>query len=217
MRLAILAPALALRAGLRAILTSSSPLQSVEEALDVVFEASSLEEFLAYRPQTDVLLVDGELVDSAGLQEIAEGHEEGKLGILILSDNPQQARALIGLALRGWGILPVDASAEELQAAARAVGEGLIAGAPAILKPLLVRPGIVVAADTHAPVETLTERESQVLQLIALGLPNKLIAQQLNISEHTVKFHISSIYGKLGATNRTEAVRTGVQRGLISL
>jgi DNA-binding NarL/FixJ family response regulator len=56
-----------------------------------------------------------------------------------------------------------------------------------------------------------------VLQLLAHGLANKQIALALNISEHTVKFHVSSIYNKLGATNRTEAVRAGVQRGLVVL
>jgi len=55
------------------------------------------------------------------------------------------------------------------------------------------------------------------LQLLAHGLANKQIAIRLGISEHTVKFHISSIYAKLGVTNRTEAVRVGVQRGLVFL
>lgn len=67
------------------------------------------------------------------------------------------------------------------------------------------------------PIEALTEREQEVLQLLAQGLANKQIAGQLGISAHTVKFHISSIYGKLGATNRTEAVRIGLQIGLILL
>jgi DNA-binding NarL/FixJ family response regulator len=66
-------------------------------------------------------------------------------------------------------------------------------------------------------VEPLTEREIQVLQLLARGLANKQIAVSLEISEHTVKFHVSSIYAKLGVTNRTEAVRSGIQHGLIVL
>ena len=65
--------------------------------------------------------------------------------------------------------------------------------------------------------EPLPERESEVLQLLAQGLSNKQIAVRLYISEHTVKFHVSSVYGKLGATNRAEAVRLGVQRGLVVL
>jgi len=65
--------------------------------------------------------------------------------------------------------------------------------------------------------EQFTPRESEVLQLVAQGLANKQIASVLEISEHTVKFHISSIYTKIGATNRTEAVRLGLQAGIISL
>jgi DNA-binding NarL/FixJ family response regulator len=65
--------------------------------------------------------------------------------------------------------------------------------------------------------EELTDRESQVLQLLGQGFPNKQIALQLAMSEHTAKFHVSAIYAKLGVTNRTEAVRRGVRLGLIVL
>ena len=67
------------------------------------------------------------------------------------------------------------------------------------------------------PDETLTFREREVLELLSRGLPNKLIARRLQISEHTVKFHVSSIYAKLGASSRTDAVSRGVRRGLITL
>ena len=66
-------------------------------------------------------------------------------------------------------------------------------------------------------VESLTPREVQVLELLAEGLPNKAIADRLNISDQTVKFHVSSISTKLGAANRTDAVRRAVRRGLITL
>ncbi len=65
--------------------------------------------------------------------------------------------------------------------------------------------------------EPLTPREIQVLDLLAQGLPNKAIATRLGISDQTVKFHVSSISGKLGAANRTDAVRRAVRRGLIAL
>ena len=65
--------------------------------------------------------------------------------------------------------------------------------------------------------EPLTAREVQVLELLAEGLPNKAIAARLGISDQTVKFHVSSISGKLGAKNRTDAVRRAVRRGLITL
>ncbi len=69
----------------------------------------------------------------------------------------------------------------------------------------------------HAFDEPLTPRELQVLGLLAEGLPNKAIAARLDISDQTVKFHVSSICGKLGAANRTAAVRRAVRRGLITL
>jgi DNA-binding NarL/FixJ family response regulator len=71
--------------------------------------------------------------------------------------------------------------------------------------------------DAVLPVEALTAREREVLELLSRGLPNKLIARRLQISEHTVKFHVSSIYAKLGASSRTDAVSRGVRRGLITL
>jgi DNA-binding NarL/FixJ family response regulator len=71
--------------------------------------------------------------------------------------------------------------------------------------------------DVSLPDEALTAREREVLELLSRGLPNKLIARRLQISEHTVKFHVSSIYAKLGATSRTDAVSRGVRSGLITL
>ena len=80
---------------------------------------------------------------------------------------------------------------------------------------------ILMAPDAHTEeddiVEPLTGREVQVLELLAEGLPNKVIANRLGISDQTVKFHVAAISGKLGAVNRTDAVRRAVRRGLIAL
>ena len=116
----------------------------------------------------------------------------------------------------------MDASAEELIAAVRALHEGLIVAAPHLFSRLLAnRPqageALVFNTPDRALVEALTARETEVLQLLAQGLANKQIAVLLSISEHTVKFHVSSIYAKLGAANRTEAVRLGARQGLILL
>lgn len=73
------------------------------------------------------------------------------------------------------------------------------------------------AIDDEAIDEPLTPREVQVVELLAEGLPNKAIAARLGISDQTVKFHLASISGKLGAANRTDAVRRAVRRGLITL
>jgi len=109
---------------------------------------------------------------------------------------------------RVWGILPTDSSPDELLAAIHALSQGLIVGAPTLLFESENEPV------DHGP---LTDRESEVLGLVAKGLANKQIAVALGISEHTVKFHVSSIYTKLNVTNRTEAVRAGLRGGWITL
>jgi DNA-binding NarL/FixJ family response regulator len=78
-------------------------------------------------------------------------------------------------------------------------------------------PSIDELPDNDEYAEPLTAREVEVLELLAEGLPNKSIAARLGISDQTVKFHVASICGKLGAANRTDAVRRAVRRGLISL
>jgi DNA-binding NarL/FixJ family response regulator len=72
-------------------------------------------------------------------------------------------------------------------------------------------------APETALIEALTPRELQVLQLVADGLPNKAIASRLLVSDETVKFHLTSVFGKLGASNRTDAVRLALRRGLITI
>jgi len=77
--------------------------------------------------------------------------------------------------------------------------------------------GVGDRGSDDALLDPLTPREVQVLELLAEGLANKAIAERLTISDQTVKFHVASIYGKLGAANRTDAVRRAVRRGLITL
>jgi DNA-binding NarL/FixJ family response regulator len=77
---------------------------------------------------------------------------------------------------------------------------------------------ILVAPSEPSPApESLTPRERDVLELLAEGLPNKAIATRLGVSDQTVKFHVAALSGKLGAANRTDAVRLAVRRGLITL
>ena len=82
---------------------------------------------------------------------------------------------------------------------------------------ILIAPDAPPAGEDDTVAEALTAREIQVLELLAEGLPNKAIAVRLAISDQTVKFHVASISGKLGAANRTDAVRRAVRRGLIAL
>jgi DNA-binding NarL/FixJ family response regulator len=215
-RVAIVTPVMAMRAGLRAMLSAGFAPGSVVPAIDVIYETASLEDFEPFASQTYVLVVASEVASNPALKRLAL-RNEGGLAVLLLADDLQAAQELAGLPWRAWGVLPFDVSGEELQAAIHALSQGLLVGAPALMRPVLGRLLNAEAEEGEALVEALTERETQVLQLLAHGLANKQIAVQLGISEHTVKFHVSSIYTKLGATNRTEAVRKGLQRGLVLL
>jgi len=210
---AVVAQALALRIGLRALLSDG-------ELIEVVAEATSLGELETLLSDIDVLL----LAEPRSLEGLSDLELSGTLpSILLLSDEARAAQDLAGISPHAWGVVPMEATAEELQAAVVALHEGLIVLSPlqlrrgAALNHLLGLPEGEVQGLAEHPIEPLTERELQVLQLLAQGLANKQIAAALSISEHTVKFHVSSIYAKLGAANRTEAVRLGVQQGLVIL
>ena len=180
----------ALRAGLRALLASDQAIKVVNDSLEEESEA-------------DVMIT------SASHNSFSNDRMETAPSIptLFLSDDQPNVRGLTR-TLRVWGILPTDASAEELAAAVHALSQGLIVGTSTLLFETESEPL------SHGP---LTDRESEVLGLLAKGLANKQIAVALSISEHTVKFHVSSIYAKLNVTNRTEAVREGLRGGWIAL
>lgn len=110
-------------------------------------------------------------------------------------------------------ILPREATADQIASAAMAAHQGLVVLTTADLDPL-VSASLRTASDpVHG--EGITAREKEVLRLVADGLGNKQVAATLNISEHTVKFHITSIMTKLDAGTRTEAVAVAIRRGLI--
>ena len=242
MRIGVIAPNPALRAGLRALLDTTAYQDTAKQAASaaasadgdpeadarpgVVMEAASLDDFAASGIQVDVLIVTGAVFSLTTLRRnLADS--AGQLALLLLADDPKIAQSLLSVPLQAWGVLPTDSSAEELQAAVRALNEGLLVGAPALLRGAFAQAGqsgafsaallSTQAEENETLNSSLTERESQVLQLLARGMANKQIAAALHISEHTVKFHVSSIYTKLGATNRAEAVRTGIQHGLVIL
>jgi DNA-binding NarL/FixJ family response regulator len=187
------------RAGLRSMLES--------EDVHVVGEAdSSVEPGFS---RADVVVVGGD----ESLEEVARAvAEEGTQAILVLSEDDRSVPVLRALAPSGWGLVPPDAPSEDLGAAVTAVARGFVVLPRNLTGRLVQRP---VAVDE--PAEPLTAREREVLELLGHGLSNKMIARDLGISEHTVKFHVSSIYAKLGAENRAEAVSLGARLGLISL
>lgn len=112
-----------------------------------------------------------------------------------------------------------DATGGEIVEAIHAVGGGLVALDRRLAGSALGVAGVAPAPDDGGTEieEPLTPREIEVLQLLAQGLPNKTIARQLHISEHTAKFHVSAIMVKLGAASRTEAVTRAARRGLLVL
>lgn len=183
-------PSPALRAGLRALLSSDSTIRVMNDSVDEEMDA-------------DVMITSASHVSfsTSGLDSVST------TATLLLVDDPLNVREL-RRSYRVWGVLPNDASSEELTAAVHALSQGLIVGTPTLL---------FESESERISDGPLTDRESEVLGLLAKGLANKQIAVALGISEHTVKFHVSSIYTKLNVTNRTEAVREGLRGGWIAL
>jgi DNA-binding NarL/FixJ family response regulator len=138
-------------------------------------------------------------------------------GTVVLADQPTVAWVRQAVRSGVNAIISRDSSAEDLRLAIESAQAGFL-----LLHPTSAR-GLIAASNAIEPegvpfaVEHLTTRERDVLRLMSTGLGNKEIAARLGISEHTVKFHASSILGKLSATTRTEAVSQGIRRGLIEL
>jgi DNA-binding NarL/FixJ family response regulator len=194
-RVVVAARSSVVRAGLESVVRSSSSLE-LAGALDWALINSA--EF-----EADVLLMDpGDVLPEQSSQP----------AVLLLDTSDA---ALVSAALRAGvrGVISREATSEEIESAIQAVHAGLVAITAGSLTELLrdIRP----AADALA--EPLSDRELEVLNLIAEGQSNKLIAHSLGISEHTVKTHVASILAKLGAGSRTEAVSQAIRRGLVML
>lgn len=201
-RVTVVSPNPALRIGLRELLGDAPE-------IEVVGETADLDELELQIEETEVLV----LASVSVLTELGDDSP----AILLLTDDPNEAQVLVSSSVSAWGVLSPNAGEEELTAAVRALAEGLWVGTPPLVRGLMRKPRQVELVNGEEVFEALTAREMQVLQMLAQGLANKQIALALDISEHTVKFHVSSIYTKLNASSRTEAVRIGLSSGLISL
>lgn len=199
-RVAIVSPSHALRIGLREMLAG-------HPAIRVTGEATTLED------------VDDNETEVAVLASVSSARipADYNFSILFMTDDIESIRGMLTSNLRAWGVLSADAGGDELAAGIVAVAEGLWVGAPGLVEGLMRLPRGRDGLGEESLIEPLTAREMEVLQRMAAGLANKQIALALNISEHTVKFHLSSLYAKLGVSSRTEAVRRGLELGLISL
>lgn len=191
------------RAGLARLLAEQPGCAVVGQVAGEVDWAATLE---TYRP--DVLVWDLGWDPTPNLERLS-----GLRDVPIVALLPDQAHAADAWAAGARGLLLREADAASLVSALKAVAQGLVALDPSLASTL-------VPAREQAPappVEELSPRELQVLRLMAEGLPNKAIAQRLEISEHTVKFHVNAILGKLGVQSRTEAVVHATRLGLIFL
>jgi DNA-binding NarL/FixJ family response regulator len=160
-----------------------------------------------------VVVVEDE-ADADVRVEAGEAHGSSPLPTVSLVDDPAAAWALRAHANDddgGFAILARDASGDEIVAAVHAVAAGM-----AVVQARTLRETASAPAAERST-ERLSPRERDVLGELARGAPNKQIAARLGISEHTVKFHIGSIFAKLGVASRTEAVTRGVRLGLIML
>jgi len=193
------------RAGLAGLL-SGLPGCTLAGQLDTGADLPS--ELEVYRP--DVMLWDLGWEPVSVLDRL---DDPGELNIPILGLLPPESSVAEMLAAGVTSLLFRDATPDKLLAALQATAQGLATLEPELMGALSpARP-----PEAEALVEELTPRELEVLQLLAEGLPNKTIARQLKISEHTVKFHVNAILGKLGAQSRTEAVVRATRLGLLLL
>jgi DNA-binding NarL/FixJ family response regulator len=138
-----------------------------------------------------------------------------RAGLVVLSDNPDLNWITQTIPREPVALLSRDCGREQLLAAIRAVAEGLTVLEPETIESVLRRSPESIALEPGD--EELTSRETEVLHMMTAGLTNREIASALGNSENTVKFHIGSIFGKLGTSTRTETVTEGIRRGLIVL
>ncbi len=164
----------------------------------------------------DILVVETESLEDAPAREAVAWASAGG-PVVLLARNP--AAEEITEALRAGVRAVFSSSMTELEIVAgiEAAAAGLIVLDGPGVEALLRTSNVLPHRAGEALVETLTPRESDVLRLLASGLGNKEIASRLEISEHTVKFHVGSILGKLRASSRTEAVTLGIRHGLIMI
>ncbi|MFZ5890380.1 MAG: LuxR C-terminal-related transcriptional regulator [Myxococcota bacterium] len=196
---AIISESALVRSGLSSILNASSQIRVVAEATPSEAKELTTE-------GVDVVVCD--VGDSTSATAAIENTPKG-VPVLALVGAPERARELVRAGARG--VLNRDAPGEQLCAASIAVAAGLCTLDEQTLAEL------VSPRSSEARPTLLTPREQQVLELLAEGLSNKVIALRLDISEHTAKFHVNSILDKLEADTRTDAVVRAARSGMLAI
>ncbi len=203
-QVAIYAETAVMRAGLAGLVSQF-------QDFEILFTIGSVEE-LEERLDDEVAWV---VHAGLGLEGVVNLLAQKPRPVLLIGDDETIAGRSVTFPAGGWGVVRNTISAGGLRAAILAVSEGLIVQSPGTGTP--GRAALNAAEPEGKLLEPLTEREQMVLEKLAAGLANKQIAQALDISENTVKFHISSIYSKLNASSRTDALRKGAKLGLVAL
>jgi DNA-binding NarL/FixJ family response regulator len=192
-----------LREGIAALVASQSDMKLVAEAST---GREALEQFRKHRP--DLTLMDLEMPDMNGIEAmIAICAEFPEARIIVLTTYKGDVQVLRALKAGARAYLLKGLLRKELLETIRAVHAGK----------KRISPEVAAQLADHVADDTLTAREIEVLRLIAAGDANKLIANQLSITEETVKSHVGNILSKLGANDRTHAVTIGLKRGIIEL
>jgi len=192
-----------LREGIAALVKAEDDMQVVAEAGD---GAEAIEKFRLHRP--DVTLMDLEMPSLNGIEAISQIRDEfPEARIIILTTYTGDSKVVRALKAGARAYILKRHVHRELLSAIRTVHAGK----------KRIPPEVAAELAEHAADDELTEREIDVLRLVALGNGNKQIADQLSIGEATVRTHVSNILSKLGANDRTHAVTIGLSRGIIEL
>jgi two-component system, NarL family, response regulator YdfI len=218
---------------IRAFIIADSPLARTDledllkaRAVKIAGTAANLDtaETLLLDANADVVLLDFDGQTQSAVQPsvqdlmhaLVESGLPSEIAVVVLADRLPRPSSIAALRAGVRAVLPRDVSPDQLAIALEAAASGLVVLQPADVEEALPAPAAASRALAELA-EPLTRREREVLQMLASGLGNKEIASRLAISEHTVKFHVASILGKLGAETRTEAVSLGIRRGLVLL
>jgi two-component system, NarL family, response regulator YdfI len=169
--------------------------------------------------EPDVVLIDGSAEPPDSILEPLKSSEiASEIPVVVLVADWASTESLAEALRAGVrAVLPEDVSSDQIFTALQAAGAGLVILHPQEVSQVFRAATAPLSQPLAELPEPLTRREREVLQMLASGLANKEIGARLNISDHTVKFHVASLLGKLGASGRTEAVALGIRRGLVLL